>query len=148
VYSNYEQKISLTHIRLAERILQENLEQEIEATRKWNDYEGDENGKCGLRMAIDTGWTQRASGRCYKSPTGQILGQGLAAGRFIGVQLYNNNCVKCKLGKSHDGLMCSGNYDGSSKGMEATGAEKVILDFFEDEKTGSYTKKLVMDDDS
>jgi hypothetical protein len=84
-YSTYEQKISPTHIRLAERILQEILEQEIEATRKLNDYEGDENRKCGLRMAIDTGWTQRASGRCYKSPAGQILGQGLAAGRFVGV---------------------------------------------------------------
>jgi hypothetical protein len=59
-----------------------------------------------------------------------ILGQGLAAGRFVGVQLYNKNCVKCKLGKSHDGLMCSGNYNGSSKGMEANGVEKVILDFF------------------
>jgi hypothetical protein len=30
-YSTYKQKISLTHIRLAERILQETLEQEIEA---------------------------------------------------------------------------------------------------------------------
>jgi hypothetical protein len=98
-------------------------------------------------MAINMGWTQRASGRCYKSLTGQILGQGFADGRFVGVQLYNKNCVKCKFGKSHDGgLMCSGNYDGSSKGMEATGVEKVVLDFFEDGKTGSYIKKLVMDD--
>jgi hypothetical protein len=102
-YSTYEQKISLTHIRLAERILQENLEQEIEATRMLTDYEGDENGKCGLRIAINNGWTHRASGRCYKSPTGQILGQGLAAGRFVGVQLYSKNCRKCKMGKFHDG---------------------------------------------
>jgi hypothetical protein len=139
-YSTYEQNIYLTHIRLAERILQENLEQEIEATRLLDDYEGDNNGKCGPRMAIDTGWTQRASGRCYKSPTGQILGQELAARRFVGVQLYNKNYGKCKFGKFHDGLMCSENYDGSSKGMEATGAEKVVLYCFGDEKTGSYIK--------
>jgi hypothetical protein len=43
-YSTYEQKISLTHIRLAERILQENLEQEIESTQMLTGYEGDENG--------------------------------------------------------------------------------------------------------
>jgi hypothetical protein len=43
--------------------------------------------------------------------------------------------------------MCSENYDGSSKGMEATGAEKVVLDFFGDKKTGSYIKMLVRNDD-
>jgi hypothetical protein len=32
--------------------------------------------------------------------------------------------------------------------IEATGAEKVVLDCFCDEKTGSYIKMLVMDDDS
>jgi hypothetical protein len=41
--------------------------------------------------------------------------------------------------------MCSENYDGSSKGMEATGAEEVVLDFFGHEKTGSYIKMLLMD---
>jgi hypothetical protein len=53
-YSTHEQKISLTHIRLAERILQENLEQEIKATRMLVDYKGDKNAKCGLRMATPT----------------------------------------------------------------------------------------------
>jgi hypothetical protein len=57
---------------------------------------------------------------------------GLAAGRFIGVQLYNKNYRKCKMGKFHDRLMCFEKYDGSSKGMEATGAEKVVIDCFGD----------------
>jgi hypothetical protein len=72
-YSRVEQMISKNAIRLAYQVIRENVKREVEATRSDPNYSGDHtDGRCGLTVGVDGGWTQRQSGRAYNSDTGQI----------------------------------------------------------------------------
>ena len=57
-------------------------------------------------------------------------------------------CIKCTKGTIHDKDVCAKNYEGSSKGMEASGAVKIVTRLFEDPNNKCYVCKLVTDDDS
>jgi hypothetical protein len=72
-YSRVEQMISKQAIRLGYQIIRENVKREVEATRTDPSYTGDHtDGRCGLTVGVDGGWTQRQSGRAYNPDTGQI----------------------------------------------------------------------------
>jgi hypothetical protein len=72
-YSKVEQLISKRAITLGHEIIRENVEKEVRSTRTDPNYTGDHtDGRCGLTVGVDGGWTQRQSGRAYNSDTGQI----------------------------------------------------------------------------
>jgi hypothetical protein len=72
-YSRFKQTISKQAITLGYEIIRENIEKEVESTRADPKYSGDHtDGRCGLTVGVDGGWTQRQSGRAYNSDTGQI----------------------------------------------------------------------------
>ena len=48
----------------------------------------------------------------------------------------------------HDAVDCSKTYEGSSKGMEAAGAETIMKNVFEHTEVDAYLATVVMDDDS
>jgi hypothetical protein len=72
-YSRFKQMISKRAISLGHKIIRENVEKEVRLTRTDPNYTGDHtDGRCGLTVGVDGGWTQRQSGRAYNSDTGQI----------------------------------------------------------------------------
>jgi hypothetical protein len=72
-YSKVEQMISKQAISLGHEIIRENVEKEVRSTRTDPNYTGDHtDGRCGLTVGVDGGWTQRQSGRAYNSDMGQI----------------------------------------------------------------------------
>jgi hypothetical protein len=72
-YSRVKQMISKQAIRLGYEIIRENVEKEVESTRTDPSYSGDHtDGRCGLTVGVDGGWTQRQSGRAYNSDMGRI----------------------------------------------------------------------------
>jgi hypothetical protein len=63
-YSRVEQTISKQAISLGYEIIREKVEKEVESTRTDPKYSGDHmDGRCGLTVGVDGGWTQRQSGR-------------------------------------------------------------------------------------
>jgi hypothetical protein len=72
-YSKMEQSISTELMILSTDIIRENVEAEVKATRSDPNYLGNGlDGRCGLTVGVDAGWTQRSSGKAYNSDTGQI----------------------------------------------------------------------------
>jgi hypothetical protein len=49
----------------------------------------------------------------------------------IAVEAMSQVCGRCRKGVAHEDLVCSKNYDGSSRGMEAEGAARIALGLFE-----------------
>jgi hypothetical protein len=62
-----------------------------------------------LDVASDTGWDKRGSSRLYDS-------------------------INCTKGTDHDASVYPKNYEGSSKGMEATGAVRIVRKLFQNLK--------------
>ena len=59
----------------------------------------------------------------------------------------SKRCGRCESGKPHEiGDACPKNHDGSSKGMEATGAIENVVNIFNEH--GCYVAMLACDDDS
>jgi hypothetical protein len=71
-YSKMEQSVSIQLVVLSKDIIRENLEAEVAAaTRADPKYAGNRlDGRCGLTVGVDAGWTQRSSGKAYNSDTG------------------------------------------------------------------------------
>jgi hypothetical protein len=68
-----EQIISEQAILLGYEIIRENVEKEVEGTRTDPSYTGNyTDGRYGLTVGLDGGWTQRQSGRAYNSDKGQL----------------------------------------------------------------------------
>jgi hypothetical protein len=86
-YSKMEQSISTELMVLSKDIIRENVEAEVKATRTDPKYSGNGlDGRCGLTVGVDAGWTQRSSGKAYNSDTGQIS--------MIG-KIYNYAIIHC-----------------------------------------------------
>jgi hypothetical protein len=72
-YSKMEQSVSTQLMVLSKDIIRENVEAEVKATRANPKHSGNGlDGRCGLTVGVDAGWTQRSSGKAYNSDTGQI----------------------------------------------------------------------------
>jgi D-arabinose 1-dehydrogenase-like Zn-dependent alcohol dehydrogenase len=52
--------------------------------------------------------------------------------RAVAVETLSRRCSKCEYKVNHTDNICSKNYDGSSKGMEAKGAFQNVRLLFED----------------
>ena len=115
-FSRSEQIVSGRHVELGKSIVRENLVEEIEETRKIVEID-EETGLVPLTGKIDTGWTKREG---KNSPTAQSAIVGGVTNKCIALELMNKNT----------------NYTGSSKGMEATGAERSVLKIFNDPTIG------------
>jgi hypothetical protein len=66
--------------------------------------------------------------------------------KCVVVACMSKRCSKCEAKKEHLPEFCSKNYEGSSKGMEATGALRNFLNLFD--SLDVYVREFVMDDDA
>ena len=129
-------------IGVGEEILEENLHIECLLSPI-----GD-GGRRALDVASDTRWDKRGSGRTYNSLSGCSVAFGLRSQLPIGIEAMSSVCIKCTKGTEHDEDTCPKNYDGSAKGMEASGAAKIACKLFLNENDKCYIAQLVTDDDS
>jgi hypothetical protein len=102
--------------------------------------------KTGLSVQGDCRWDQRKGGRAYNSDSGTQLIIGNKTLKCIAVACMSKRCAKCERKKEHLPEFCSKNYEGSSKGMEATGALRNVLHLFN--SLDVYVREYVMDDDA
>jgi hypothetical protein len=123
-------------------VLQENLYIECQLSSLG------EGGRYALDVASDTRWDKWGSTRHYDLLSGCSVAFGLRANLPIGIEPMSSACIKCSKGIEHDADVCSRNYEGSSKGMEAAGAAKIVKRLFENEENKCYVANLVTDDDS
>jgi hypothetical protein len=108
----------------------------------------EEKGRYALEVASDTRWDKRGSTRRYDSLSGCSVAFGLRANLLIGIESMSSACIKCSKHIEHDADICPRNYEGSSKGMEASGAAKIVNRLFQNEEHKCYVASLVTDDDS
>jgi hypothetical protein len=113
-------------IQVGEDVLKENIHIE------WHlSPEEGVDGRRSLDVASDTCWDKRGSTRCYDSLSGCAVAFGLHSGLPIGIETMSTVCIiKCRLGIAHEASICSKNYDGSAKGMEAAGAAIIVKRLF------------------
>jgi hypothetical protein len=102
--------------------------------------------KTGLSVQGDCRWDQRKGGRAYNSDSGTQLIVGNKTLKCIAVACMSKRCQKCEGDKDHLPEMCSKNYEGSSKGMEALGALRNVMGLFGTNNV--YVREYVMDDDA
>jgi hypothetical protein len=106
------------------------------------------DGRHALDIASDTRWDKRGSSRRYDSLSGCSVAFGLRSDLPVGIEVMSMVCLKCKKGHQHEAAVCPMNYDGSSKGMEAAGAAKIVCRMFANEEDKCCISHLVTDDDS
>jgi hypothetical protein len=123
-------------------VLEENLDIECQLSPIGVD------GRPALDIASDTRWDKRGSTRRYDSSSGCAVAFGLRSNLPLGIEPMSTICIKCKKGHEHDTDVCSKNYNGTAKGMEATGAAKIVSRLFANEPRDCYVANLVTDDDS
>jgi hypothetical protein len=101
---------------------------------------------------VDAGWNNRGSGKSYNSDSGLHLVVGNRSKKVIALHHMSKRCIKCEMElkkgvkKQLDNGVCTRNYLGSSKGMEAHGLLQNTLRLH-----GSHNCVLdiiIMDDDS
>jgi hypothetical protein len=136
------------HERLASEIIEQNLKDYVENKIP-------ETGilKVPLTVSFDMGWQKR--GRSYNSLSGHAFLYDVHTGKVVGMQVYSKNCLKCSkykrqglTGENIPDHRCPKNYEGSSKGMEATAALQMVKRLFEHELVQAYVKEMVIDDDA
>ena len=142
-----EEEVSQYTISLGKTLLMENLN-----TSKSLSATDTSTGLYCLFVAIDCGWTKRASGRAYNSKHGYSVIICNHTRRVIAVVSLSKFCVRCfRFGRNKTAgeevrpHRCPANYDGSSKGMEAYGAlvnAKFLL------HNGCLVSECTMDDDA
>jgi hypothetical protein len=111
------------------------------------------NGKVLLTVLFDMAWQKR--GRSFNSLSGHAFLIDVVTGKIIAMQVYSKQCHKCcdymKKGLSSEQFpehKCPKNYEGSSKGMEATAALEMVKRLFENELVQSFVTETVIDDDA
>ena len=103
-------------------------------------------GKTAVSVQGDCRWDQRKGGRAYNSDSGTHLIIGNASLRAVAVECLSRRCSKCEYKITHPSNVCSKNYAGSSKGMEAEGALRNVQLLYEEKDI--IIEQFVMDDDS
>ena len=141
-WTDVQEKIGKLIIKIGSDVLDENLNIECLLSPL------DVDQRHGLDVASDTRWDKRGSTRRYDSLSGCAVAFGLRSNLPIGVEVMSSICIKCSKGHLHTADICSKNYTGSSKGMEAAGAAKIVCRLFLSEKENCYVSNLVTDDDS
>jgi hypothetical protein len=141
-----EVEIGKVEIELGNTILSENVEKEK------LQCETDDDGRYLFCVSIDAGWNNRGSGKSYNSDSGHHITVGNRTGLVVALHYMSKRCHKCEAGEKagktnpHDNDVCSRNYHGSSKGMEAHGALASCLKLHHHHNVVYET--VVMDDHS
>ncbi len=141
-----EERIGKSQVILGNTIIDENIVKEKELSKK------DSEDRYLFCVSIDAGWTTRGSGKAYNSDSGHHLTNGNRSGLTVALHYMSKWCIKCEMGEkdgienTHTSDVCSRNYVGSSKGMEAHGALQSCLHLHENHDV--VYEIAVMDDDS
>jgi hypothetical protein len=141
-WTRLQETLAKAIIKVGTEVLDENLYIECQFNPKGED------GRYTLEVASDTRWDKRGSTRRYNSLSGCSVAFGLRAKLPIGIETMSSVCIKCTKGILHDADVCPKNYQGSSKGMEVTGAAAIVKRLFENVYHKCYVANLVTDDDS
>jgi hypothetical protein len=130
-WSALEEEIAKIQTTLGETIIDENVEKEKQLS------EQNTAGQYLFCVSIDAGWNNTVGNR---------------SGLVVALHYMSRRCAKCEIGElqdkdnPHDKSVCSRNYTGSSKGMEAHGALKSCLHLHLNRNV--VWEIMVMDDDS
>jgi hypothetical protein len=119
-YTSMQDELGLEIIGLSGEIPEENLWIEMHATDILI------NGPKGLSVSSDARWDKRGSGCRYDSLSGRFVMIGNRSKLIIAIYPMSQTCRKCQLNLPHADNLCPKNYEGSSKGMESTGAAIVV----------------------
>jgi hypothetical protein len=146
-WSPLEEEIAKLQTTFGEKIIDENIEKEkkLSETNKEGQY-------LLFCVSIDAGWNNRGSGKSYDSDSGHHITVGNRSGLVVALHYMSRRCAKCEIGETsdkaapHDPALCSRNYTGSSKGMEAHGALHSCLHLHKNRNV--VWDIMVMDDDS
>jgi hypothetical protein len=141
-WTEVQESLAKAIIQIGGEVLDENLHIECMHSPLGQD------GRYALDVASDTCWDKRGSTRRYDSLSGCSVAFGLKTNLPIGIEAMSQVCIKCKKGLVHDDNVCPKNYAGSSKGMEATGAARIVSRLFQNVDDKCYVANLVTDDDS
>jgi hypothetical protein len=141
-WTGIQETLAKAIIKVGTEVLEENLHIECQLSPIG------EGGRFALEVASDTRWDKRGSTRRYDSLSGCSVAFGLRANLPIGIEPMSSVCIKCSKGIDHEPDVCPRNYEGSAKGMEATGAAIIVKRLFENEDNKCYVARLVTDDDS
>jgi hypothetical protein len=145
-WTKLEEKIGIFQIILGNTILNENIEKEKELSAC------DNMDRYLLCVSIDAGWNNRGSGKAYNSNSGHHITVGNRTGLVVALHHMSKRCIKCEIGEKQgrenvqDRNVCSPNYHGSSKGMEAHGALQSCLHLHTHHEV--VYEIIVMDNDS
>ena len=144
---NMEGELADVHQELASEITETNLKDSMIGKVP------DITGKVPLTVSFDMGWQKR--GRSYNSLSGHAFLIDVHTGKVVAMEVYSKKCLKCsnfaKQGLTTEEFpdhKCAKNYEGSSKGMEATAALAMVKRLFEHELVQAYVKEMVLDDDA
>ena len=144
---NMEAEVGEAHDKLANQCMLCNLEEAVE------DKQLHANGKAPLTISFDMGWQK--SGRAMNSQSGHAFVIDVNTSKVLAMQVYSKQCITCsnftRRGYQEDNMpkhKCSKNYDGSSKGMEATAALEMVKRVFEHEHVKAFVAEMVIDDDA
>jgi hypothetical protein len=141
-WTKLEDGVGQHEIVVAEKIMEENREEEVEGTAP------DERGKHCIGVGADMGW--QSGGTTYNSPSGHAILEGEKFRKALALMVYNKYCAYCIWAKKRGGQakphVCCKNYEGSSKGMEAKGILSMVTFLWN--KTKLAVTRYVSDRDS
>jgi hypothetical protein len=89
-------------------------------------------GKSSIFVSNDARWDKRSAGHWYDSLSGCSIMIGNRSGLVIGLKPMSQVCIACQKHVRYHPDFCSHNYEGSSKGMEATGASRLVRRLYEE----------------
>jgi hypothetical protein len=142
-----ENSLAVHHEKVTKQIIRQNLL--VALSNKTTD----ENGKKPLTVSFDMGWQKR--GLSFNSLSGHAFLIDVETGKVVGKRVYSKKCRKCSAfiekGLSASDIPthnCTKNYDGSSKGMEATAALEMVKEIFDNENIQAFVSEMVLDDDA
>ena len=139
-FTSLEEEIALHQIKLGEEIIAENVQKEMDMSPIGVD------GRKNMGTGMDTGWTQRGTGKQYNSDSGISIMFGQLTKLVVAFYYMSKVCAKCKLATEHGKPLCSRNHEGSSKGMEADGGLQNVMSIYDNYP--AYVGTVVTDDDS
>ena len=153
-FRDLEQKIGMVQVNYGKFIIHNNLLQEMSAsplvdvTAFFTSTEPSNKPRLrhSLSIQLDTGWSNRGSGRSYNSDSGHSVMFGNKTKKIVSCYPMSKRCAKCEQNIPHSKECCSKNYDGSSKGMEAYAGSFHTRNIWS--QYGAFIGECVMDDDS
>ena len=140
-WTEVQETIGKVIVDIGKEVLDENLHIECELSPVGQDE------RRALDVASDTRWDKCGSTWRYNSLSGCSVAFGFRSELPIDIECMSSVCIKCTKGIEHKADICPKNYDGSSKGMEASEAAKITCRLFLNPKENCYIANLVTTDD-